>query len=442
MEIPPSPPATPAAPLSPSSSAMLELIADLEPICRSITGSGVTRTLERLQQEIRLLIREVPTGTPVLDWTVPNEWNIRDAWVKNSRGERVIDFKKSNLHVVSYSQPVNATMTLDELKPHLFSLPNQPTAIPYRTSYYNESWGFCLSHDDLQRLEDGSYEVVIDSELKPGFLRYGECVIPGQVEDEVLITTHICHPTMYNDNLSGIGVATLLAKVISESSPRLTYRFLFIPGTIGSLAWLAANEDGISKIKSGLVLTGVGDPGTPTYKRSRRADAEIDRIMEYVLTADSPKFEIRNFSPFGYDERQFCSPAFDMPVGCLMRTPHGEYAEYHTSLDNLDFIKRESLEDTLRIASRCVGLLEKNRFYQNLFPKGEPQLGKRGLYQAMGQQTKDRQSLQLAMLWVLNYSDGNHDLLDISIKSSLPFDTVASAAGLLEDCKVVRPVAG
>ena len=442
MEIPPSPPATPAAPISPSGSAMLELIADLEPICRSITGSGVTRTLERLQQEIPLLIREVPTGTPVLDWTVPNEWNIRDAWVKNSRGERVIDFKKSNLHVVSYSQPVNATMTLDELKPHLFSLPNQPTAIPYRTSYYNESWGFCLSHDDLQRLEDGSYEVVIDSELKPGFLRYGECVIPGQVEDEVLITTHICHPTMYNDNLSGIGVATLLAKAISESSPRLTYRFLFIPGTIGSLAWLAANEDGISKIKSGLVLTGVGDPGTPTYKRSRRADAEIDRIMEYVLNADSPKFEIRNFSPFGYDERQFCSPAFDMPVGCLMRTPHGEYAEYHTSLDNLDFIKRESLEDTLRIASRCVGLLEKNRFYQNLFPKGEPQLGKRGLYQAMGQQTKDRQSLQLAMLWVLNYSDGNHDLLDISIKSSLPFDTVASAAGLLEDCKVVRPVAG
>ena len=331
-------------------------------------------------------------------------------------------------------------MTLEELKPHLFSLPDQPTAIPYRTSYYNDSWGFCLSHHDLLGFEEGPYEVVIDSELEPGFLRYGEYVIEGQTREEVLVTTHICHPTMANDNLSGIAVATFLAKSILESSPRFTYRFLFIPGTIGSLAWLAANEDNVSKIKSGLVLTGVGDPGTPTYKRSRRADAGIDRIMEYVLNENSPKFEIRDFSPFGYDERQFCSPAFNLPVGCLMRTPHGEYPEYHTSLDNLDFIRRESLEDTLRICRRAIDLLEKNRFYQNLFPKGEPQLGKRGLYQAMGQQTKDRQSLQLAMLWVLNYSDGSHDLLDIAIRSSLPFDTIVSATRLLEDCKVVKPI--
>lgn len=420
--------------------SMLGLIADLQPLCRSITGAGVTRTLERIQQEIPLLIREVPSGTQVLDWTVPNEWSITDAYVKNSRGERVIDFQKSNLHVVSYSPPVRATMTLEELKPHLFSLPDQPTAIPYRTSYYNESWGFCLSHHDLLGFEEGPYEVVIDSELKPGFLRYGEYVIEGETREEVLVTTHICHPTMANDNLSGIAVATFLAKSLLESPPRFTYRFLFIPGTIGSLAWLAANEDNVSKIKSGLVLTGVGDPGTPTYKRSRRADAEIDRIMEYVLKENSPKFEIRDFSPFGYDERQFCSPAFNLPVGCLMRTPHGEYPEYHTSLDNLDFIRSESLEDTLRICRRAIDLLEKNRFYQNLFPKGEPQLGKRGLYQAMGQQTKDRQSLQLAMLWVLNYSDGSHDLLDIAIRSSLPFDIIVSATRLLEDCKVVKPI--
>ena len=419
---------------------MLDLIADLQPICRSITGGGATSTLQRLQKEIPLHIREVPSGTQVLDWTVPNEWNIRDAYVKNSSGERLIDLKKSNLHVVSYSQPVNATMTLDELKPHLFSLPAQPSAIPYRTSYYNESWGFCLSHDDFEKLKDGSYEVVIDSDLKPGFLRYGECVIQGQVEEEILVTTHICHPSMYNDNLSGIAVATSLARMISESHPHFTYRFLFIPGAIGSICWLAANEDRVSKIRSGIVLTGVGDPGSPTYKRSRRGNSEIDRVMEYVLKADSPEFEIRDFSPFGYDERQFCSPGFNLPVGCLMRTPHGEYPEYHTSLDNLDFIKKESLEDTLRIAARCFELLEKNRFYQNLFPKGEPQLGKRGLYQAMGQQSKDRQSLQLAMLWVLNYSDGGHDLLDIAVKSSLPFDIIASATKLLEDCKVIKPI--
>ncbi|MEO5712901.1 MAG: DUF4910 domain-containing protein [Luteolibacter sp.] len=439
MEIPPST-LEPAAVPTPPDNRFSTLITDLLPICRSITGAGVTRTLERLQQVIPLLIREIPSGAPALDWTVPNEWNIRDAWVKNSRGERVIDFKKSNLHVVSYSTPVNSTMTLDELKPHLFSLPGQPTAIPYRTSYYNESWGFCLSHEDFLKLEDGSYEVVIDSELKPGFLRYGELLIKGEVEEEILVTTHVCHPTMCNDNLSGLTVATLLAKTIAESSPHFSYRFLFIPGTIGSLAWLAANEDHLAKIKCGLVLTGVGDPGSPTYKKSRRADSVIDRVMEYVLTSGSPKFEILNFSPFGYDERQFCSPAYNLPVGCLMRTPHGEYPEYHTSLDNTDFIKLESLQDTLRICLRCFELLENNRFYLNLFPKGEPQLGKRGLYQAMGQQSKDRQSLQLAMLWVLNYSDGSHDLLDISLKSTLPFDIVTAAAKLLEDCKVIRPI--
>jgi aminopeptidase-like protein len=425
---------------SPSDSQFLTLIGDLLPICRSITGSGVTRSLLRLQQEIPLVIREVASGTQVLDWTVPNEWNIRDAFVKNSRGERVIDFQKSALHVVSYSTPVHATLTLAELKPHLFSLPDKPTAIPYRTSYYNESWGFCLSHEDLLTLEDDSYEVVIDSELKPGFLRYGEYLVTGEVEEEILVTTHICHPTMCNDNLSGLTVATRRAKFISDSSPHFSYRFLFIPGTIGSIAWLAENEKTVSKIRSGLVLTGVGDPGPPTYKRSRRTDAEIDRIMEYILTRECPASSIRDFSPFGYDERQFCSPGFNLPVGCLMRTPHGEYPEYHTSLDNPDFIKTASLQDTLRICTRAFALLEKNRFYQNLVPKGEPQLGKRGLYQAMGQQTKDRQSLQLAMLWVVNYSDGLHDLLVISIKSALPFDIVATAAEMLENCAVIRPL--
>jgi aminopeptidase-like protein len=420
--------------------SMFDLITELYPICRSITGAGVTSTLERIQQEISLVINEVPTGTQILDWTVPNEWNIRDAYIKNSKGEKVIDFQKSNLHVVNYSVPIRTTMTLDQLRPHLFSLPNHPQAIPYRTSYYDKCWGFCMAHEELLKLRDDLYEVVIDSDLQPGFLRYGEFVIPGRVTDEILITTHVCHPSMCNDNLSGIAVATALARILAKSTTHHTIRFLFIPGTVGSLAWLAANEAHTPSIKSGLVLTGIGDAGAPTYKRTRMGDASIDRAMEYVLREKCANFEIRNFSPFGYDERQFCSPGFNLPVGCLMRTPHGEYPEYHTSADNLDFIKSESLEDSLSICLRCINLLENNHRYNNLFPKGEPQLGKRGIYQAMGQQSQNQQTLQLAMLWVLNQSDGNHDLLDIATRASLPFDIILDAANLLQGCQIISPI--
>jgi aminopeptidase-like protein len=409
------------------------LISELYPICRSITGPGVTRTLERLQQEIPLTIVEVPSGSPALDWTVPLEWTINDAYVKNEQGEKVIDFKKHSLHVVSYSSPVRATMPLSELKKHLFSLPDKPTAIPYRTSYYDDSWGFCLSHEDLLKLEDGSYEVVIDSKLEPGFLRYGEYFIKGQVEQEIVITTHVCHPSMCNDNLSGVGIATFLAKAVSERTPYFSHRFLFIPATIGSLTWLATHDGAMPDIRHGLVITGAGDPGPPTYKRSRRGACGIDRAMEYVLKSHWENFSIRDFSPFGYDERQFCSPGFDLPFGCLMRTPHGEYPEYHTSLDDLDFVRPENLADTYQLCARTLDLLENNRTYRNLFPKGEPQLGKRGLYQAMGQQAKDRQALQLSMLWVLNQSDGEHDLLDIAIRSGIAFEIVARAAEMLHD---------
>jgi len=416
------------------------LMTDLYPICRSITGPGVTETLQRLQKEIPLEIREVPSGTPALDWTVPLEWTIRDAWVKNQHGEKVIDFKNSTLHVVNYSQPVKATLSLAELKKNLFSLPEKPTAIPYRTTYYDAAWGFCLSHEDLLKLEDGDYEVFIDSTLEPGFLRYGELVIKGKVDSEVLVTTHVCHPSMANDNLSGIGVATFLAKTIAESSPYFTYRFLFIPGTIGSLSWLAAHDGNLPDIRHGLILTGVGDPGPPTYKRSRRGNTEIDRAMEYVLKAGWGNYSIRDFTPFGYDERQFCSPGFDLPVGCLMRTPHGEYPEYHNSLDNLEFVKPVNLEDTCRLCLQGFQVLEDNRTYQNLFPKGEPQLGKRGLYQAMAQQSQDKQALQLSMLWVLNQSDGDHDILDIARRSGYPFPIVAQAATLLQEHHLLEEI--
>lgn len=417
------------------------LMTELYPICRSITGPGVTETLQRLQREIPLEIREVPSGSPALDWTVPMEWSIREAWVKSPKGEKVIDFKKSTLHVVNYSQPVGPTVIpLSELRKNLFSLQDKPSAIPYRTTYYDSSWGFCLSHEELLKLEEGDYEVFIDSTLEPGFLRYGELLIKGRTDAEILVTTHVCHPSMANDNLSGIGIATFLAKTIAESSPHYSYRFLFIPGTIGSLTWLATHEANLPDIRHGLVLTGVGDPGPPTYKRSRRGNAEVDRAMEYVLKSGWEKHSIRDFTPFGYDERQFCSPGFDLSVGCLMRTPHGEYPEYHCSWDDLDFVKPENLEDTFRLCVEGLGLLDNNRRYRNLFPKGEPQLGKRGLYQAMAQQSKDRQALQLSMLWVLNQSDGEHDLLDIAIRSGYPFPIVARAAQLLLDHLLLEPI--
>ncbi len=407
------------------------LMTELYPICRSITGPGVTQTLQRLQQEFPLVIREVSSGTQVLDWTVPREWMMRDGWIKNAAGEKVVDFKKHNLHVVNYSSPVDTVLPLAELKKNLFSHPAKPTAIPYRTSYYDDSWGFCLSHDDLSALPDGDYHAFIDSTLEPGFLRYGEYVVPGKTDQEILITTHVCHPSMCNDNLSGIGIATFLAAALTGTTPHFTHRFLFIPGTIGSLTWLATHRDNLPDIRHGLVLTGVGDAGPPTYKRSRAGNSGIDRAMEHVLKSGWSSHSIRDFTPFGYDERQFCSPGFNLPVGCLMRTPHGEYPEYHCSLDDLDFVKPENLEDTWRLCTAVLDLLEKNRTHRNLSPHGEPQLGKRGLYQAMGQQTHDRQALQLSMLWVLNQSDGNHDLLDISVRSGIPFPTIATAADML-----------
>jgi aminopeptidase-like protein len=310
-----------------------ELIAELFPICRSLTGNGVRRTLEILQQYIPLDVHEVPSGTQVFDWTVPKEWNIRDAYVKNAKGVRVIDFQESNLHVLNYSTPVRKTISLKELKEHLFSLSEHPAWVPYKTSYYIENWGFCLSLNNLMGLEDGEYEVVIDSSLEDGFLSYGEFFLRGEEEAEILISCHTCHPSLANDNLSGIGLATQLAKYLSTISHRYSYRFLFIPGTIGAITWLALNEESTSKIKNGLVLTGLGDGGKITYKKSRRDNAEIDRAAQLVLKQLGHDYRIVEFHPYGYDERQYCSPGFNLPVGRISRTPYGEYPEYHTSAD-------------------------------------------------------------------------------------------------------------
>jgi aminopeptidase-like protein len=416
------------------------LAAELYPICRSITGDGVRQTLRILQRSIPIEVSEVPSGSPVLDWTVPKEWNIRDAYVKAPDGRRVIDFHRSNLHVMGYSLPIRARMTLDELRPHLFTRPDLPDVIPYRTSYYAEAWGFCLSHRQLEQMTDSEYEVVIDASLEPGSLTYGECRLPGTSDDEVLISCHICHPSLANDNLSGIAVATMLARTLAQRARRYSYRFLFIPGTIGSITWLARNEAWVSRIRHGLVLAGVGDRGAFTYKKSRRGTADIDRAASYVLGQTSRPSSILEFSPYGYDERQFCSPGFDLPVGCLMRTPFGQYPEYHTSDDNLGFLTADSLKESLAVCLDIVDVLEHDIRYVNQNPKGEPQLGRRGLYRSTGGQL-DRASRELALLWVLNQSDGSHGLLDIAERSGLPFPAIKAAADDLSRHGLLKPAA-
>jgi aminopeptidase-like protein len=368
------------------------------------------------------------------------EWNVTDAYIKNTAGARVVDFKANNLHLMSYSTPVRKRMRLEELKPHLFSLPDHPEWIPYRTSYYHENWGFCLRHADLERLPEGEYDVVIDSSLQPGSLTYGECYLPGQCSDEVLISCHVCHPSLCNDNLSGIAVAVRLAQTMALRARRYSYRFLFIPGTIGSITWLARNEHIVSCIKHGLVLTGVGDAGKVTYKRSRQGQAEIDRAMAHVLKHAGEPYAVIDFSPYGYDERQFCSPGFNLAVGCFMRTPHGDYPEYHTSADNLDFVKEDSLVRSFSLCLEVFELLQHNRTYLNQNQKCEPQLGRRGLYRAVAGQ-QEKQSKELSLLWVLNASDGRHSLLDIAERADLPFRRIQAAAdalvevGLLKECQ-------
>jgi aminopeptidase-like protein len=409
---------------------LYRLIERLYPICRSITGSGVRETLSILREYIDLEIHEVSSGTQVFDWQVPKEWNIRDAYIKDSMGNRRVDFRQSNLHVVGYSVPVNLRMPLSELREHLHTIPEHPEWIPYRTSYYREAWGFCLTHNQLDSLEDGEYEVVIDSELRNGSLTYGEYYVRGDTADEVLIYSHICHPSLCNDNLSGIALAAFLAKTLGSKKCRYSYRFLFIPGTIGSITWLASHESQASNIKHGLVITGVGDPGAVTYKKSRQGNAEIDRAFTHILQSSGKDHSTIDFFPYGYDERQYCSPGFNLPVGSFMRTPHGQYPEYHTSGDNLTFVQPQFLEESFNYCLRALTLLENNKTFLSQNPKCEPQLGKRGLYRAIGGES-DGAKREMAMLWVLNLSDGHHSLLDIAERACIPFEVVHEAVEIL-----------
>ncbi len=407
------------------------LAAELYPICRSLTGDGVRTTLGLMRRHIGLEMHEVASGTRVLDWTVPKEWNVRAAYIKDPAGNTIVDFARSNLHVLGYSVPVARTLPLAELRPHLFTLPEQPDLIPYRTSYWKETWGFCLPHRQAAALPEGDYEVLIDATLTDGALSYGEYLHPGSSEDEFLLTAHICHPSLANDNCSGLALLTVLAAHLQGLRTRLSYRFLFSPGTVGPITWLARNEDHVPRIKHGLVVAGVGDGGGPTYKKSRKGDCLVDRAMAHVLKHAFAAPSVIDFVPYGYDERQFCSPGFDMPVGLLQRSRFGTFPEYHTSADNLDFISAQNLASSLAAIWRVIEIAETDFTPLNLSPKGEPQLGRRGLYASTGGD-KEGAARAMAYLWVLNLADGTRTLLDIAERAGLPYHVTLGAARALE----------
>jgi aminopeptidase-like protein len=419
--------------------AMMQLIAELYPICRSITGPGLRQTLGILRKSMPLTIHEVPSGTPVLDWMVPQEWTIRGAYISRLDGTRVVDFAAHNLHILQYSRAIDRIVPIEELKEHLHTLPDTPDWIPYRTSYYRDTWGFCLTQRQLDSMTDPAYRVVIDASHEDGSLSYGELLIPGETTAEVLISCHSCHPSLANDNLAGIAVATMLARHLARTPRRLTWRFVFIPGTIGSLTWLARNEAVVPRIRHGLVLSCLGDAGAVTYKQSRRGDAAIDRIVAHVLRHSGDAHRITPFIPYGYDERQYCSPGFNLPLGCFMRTPNGAYPEYHTSADDLALMRPASLEDSLAKLKQVAAIIEGDALYRSRNPKGEPQLGRRGLYRTMGGLSNAGHDA-MALLWVLNLADGEHTLLDMAERSELPFSQIRSAADALLAADLLEPV--
>ena len=413
-------------------------VRDLYPLNRSITGDGLRASLRLLQRLAPVELHEVPSGTAVFDWTVPREWNVRSARLTAPDGRVVADVERCNLHLLGYSVPFRGTVSREELEPHLYSLPDQPDLIPYRTSYYQEAWGFCLSHRVRSTLPPGDYQVEIDTRLEDGSLTYGEVLVPGTEATEVLVSTHCCHPSLANDNCAGMVMCATLARMLAPLRPRHGYRFVFVPGTIGAITWLARNESRTGRIAHGLVSACVADPGQLTYKRSRRGTADVDRAAALVLAASGQPHGLRDFSPYGYDERQYCSPGFDLPVGSLTRTPYGEYPEYHTSADDLTLVRPEALVDTLRRYLEVFEVLEGNRSWRNTSPRCEPQLGKRGLYGSVGGRSH-AQARQMAMLWVLNLSDGRHSLLDVAERSRLPFSDLRRAAADLAGAGLLVP---
>lgn len=411
----------------------MELFDRLWPIPRSLTGNGVRATLKVLGEEVPIRRLEVPSGTRAFDWTVPKEWNIRDAYVKDSSGKKLINFKKNNLHVLGYSVPVHAKISKKELMKHVHTLPSMPRAIPYLTSYYQERWGFCVEQRRLSEFRDKRYEVVIDSTLKKGHLTIGEGFIKGRTNNEILLSTYICHPSMANNELSGPIVQTLIYKHLLKRKRNLkySYRFLYLPETIGAIVYLSRYGRRMKKkVKAGYVITCVGDDAPFTYKKSRRGDSLADRAALNVLRASSKPYRVVDWFPSGSDERQYGSPGFDLPVGSLMRSMYGTYKEYHTSLDNRSFIKEKAIAESAQTYLNIIEGLEVNDVYINQHPNCEPQLGKRGLYPTLGSQREIDGSVKKIM-WLLGFGDGKHDVLDIADKLALPAASLKPEVELL-----------
>lgn len=411
----------------------MALAAELFPIPRSITGPGARETLEVVRRRIPLDVVEVPSGSPALDWTVPAEWSVREAWLEAPDGTRLADYAENPLQLLGYSVSYDGVVSRDELLEHVFTLEDRPHAVPYRTAYYTERWGFCLAYDVVRDLPDGDYRVHIDTtHHTSGSLSYGELVVPGRSDDEVLVSTHICHPLQANDNVSGIVAATALAQHVLSAPRELTYRFVFVPGTIGSIVWLSRHRDAADRVRAGMVLTALGDPARFVYKQSRRGGRWIDEVVPAALAAAGVEHEVRAFDPYGYDERQYCSPGFDLPVGRLSRSTHAEYPEYHTSLDDLSFIDGASLAASVGVLEGVVDLLEHDRCWRSTSPYGEPQLGRRGLYRQIGA-TIDAKARELALLWVLSGADGSTPLREVAQRSGLEFAALRDAASLLHE---------
>jgi aminopeptidase-like protein len=416
------------------------LVRRLFPLPRSLSGDGVRQTLAILAEHIPLQVREIASGTAVLDWEVPPEWTLRSARICSLDGRVVVDAADCNLHVVGYSVPVDAQLTREQLAAHVHTLPEQPTLVPYRTGYFANDWGFCLSQQQWDGMRDDAYQVRIDSTLGPGAISLGELFLPGSEDAEVLVSVHTCHPSLANDNLSGIALATALALRMAARPRRFGYRFLFMPATIGAIAWLAHNEARLPRIEHGLVLTCLGDAGPFHYKRSR-SGAPIDRAVAHVLAHLPYPHALLPFHPYGYDERQYGSPGFDLPVGCLMRGVHGQFPQYHTSADDLAFVTAAALAQSYGVLATLVDLLEANRHYQRVDGRGEPQLGRRGLYRAIAGQRDAGGASQMDLLWLLNLADGRHSLLDIAERAQRPFASIAAAAQLALQAELVRACA-
>lgn len=405
----------------------------LWPITRSLTGDGNRETLAILSELIELTIKEVPSGTACFDWTVPPEWNIRSAWIKDSKGNKVIDMADHNLHIVGYSEPFKGTLDFEKLAAHLYTDPDQPEVIPYVTSYYKKRWGFCLSHKQFLKLDkNDTYEIFIDSDLnQKGSMTVAEAVLPGKSKEEVIFSTYICHPSMANNELSGPLVTAFLYRELAKKKElKYTYRFLFAPETIGALYNLTQHgSHWKNKLLAGYVVNCVGDSGNFTYKRSRQNNSPADRAAELILKQTECNYRLLDFAPRGSDERQYCSPGFDLPVGSLMRSKHGDYKEYHTSADNKEFISFEAMEQAVGKYLQIIELLEWNDKYLNTMPYGEPQLGKRGLYPTVSK--KGVHHRIDAMMWILNYSDGKHDLIDIAEKSNISVQELMKSTKVL-----------